>query len=73
MILTTTAIELIKSDTQLKRELTYQLEISYQTLMRWLTENESDGPATRVKFINIVSESTGLTQDQILESEKVIA
>lgn len=36
------------------------------TIERWIDDNKENGPLTTVKAIEIISEETGLTQEQIL-------
>jgi len=73
MKLSEKAIEAIKDSPECRRELTYQMEVSDNTLYRWYRDNESDGKLTTYKAINIIKETTGLTEEQILETEKTPA
>lgn len=36
------------------------------TVERWIKENESDGDLTKAKVVEIISEETGLPQEEIL-------
>lgn len=69
MILTQQAIATIKASCECRRELIYQMEISHQTLYRALIHNKPNGLFTTVKAISIITEYTGLTQEQILIDE----
>lgn len=73
MKLSEKAIEAIKETVECRRELAYQLEVSDNTLYRWYRDNESDGKLTTYKAVAIIKETTGLTEEQILVDEKVMA
>ena len=67
MRLTKQAINAIRKNAECKRELMYQLEISYTTIYRWLESNKQNNDLTKALSLNIISETTGLTNEQILE------
>lgn len=71
MILTEQAISAIKESKDCRRELIYQMDISHQSLYRWLISNNPNNTLTTVKAISIIEEFTGLTQDQILIDESL--
>lgn len=66
------AIEAILGSREAKREITYQMEVSYPTLYRWINENQEDGKLTTVTALRIIEETTGLDENEIL-IEKVHA
>ena len=71
MRITEKAIQAIKDSESAKRELVYQLEISYTSLYRWLNTNADNGNLTTHLATRIISEETGLQVSEILdESEK---
>lgn len=67
MRLTKQAIATIRKNAECKRELMYQLKISYTTIYRWLEPNEDNNDLTKALSLKIISETTGLTNEQILE------
>lgn len=50
-----------------KNRLALELDCSVQTIERWIKENEENGKLTTAKAVQVISEETGLGQDQILE------
>ena len=71
MRLTQTALNKITVKTRVLIALA--LDLSEQTVNRYLTQNREDGPITRVTALKIIQEETGLTQDQILTESKATA
>ena len=67
MKLTKQAIASIRKNAECKRELMYQLKISYTTIYRWMESNENNNNLTKALSLKIISETTGLTNGQILE------
>ena len=67
MRLTKQAIATIRKNAECKRELMYQLKISYTTIYRWLESNNANNDLTKALSLKIISETTGLTNKQILE------
>ena len=67
MRLTKQAIAAIRKNAECKRELMYQLEISYTTIYRWLESNNPNNDLTKALSLKIISETTGLTNEQILQ------
>ena len=67
MKLTKQAIATIRKNTECKRELMNQLEISYTTIYRWLESNNANNDLTKALSLKIISETTGLKQNEILE------
>ena len=45
----------------------YQLEKSYTTIYRWLESNSPNNDLTKALSLKIISETTGLKQNEILE------
>lgn len=66
MYLTEIAIEKIKSSPSAKRELVYQLETTYTTMYKWLSDNSKDGKLTTATAVSIIKQETGLKQAEIL-------
>lgn len=73
MNLTQQAITAIRESAECRREIMYQLEISHSTMYRLLEENKFDGKLTTARVLGIIRDTTGLTDEQILSSEKVNA
>jgi len=67
MRLTKQAIASIRKNAECKRELMYQLKISYTTIYRWLESNNANNDLTKALSLKIISETTGLKQNEILE------
>ena len=67
MKLTKQAIATIRKNAECKRELMYHLEISYTTIYRWLESNNANNDLTKALSLKIISETTGLKQNEILE------
>jgi DNA invertase Pin-like site-specific DNA recombinase len=67
MRLTKQAIATIRKNAECKRELMYQLKISYTTIYRWLESNNANNDLTKALSLKIISETTGLKQNEILE------
>lgn len=66
MYISEKAVKAIKESERAKRELTYQLEISYNKLYRNLNENPKNGLFTTHRATSIIAEETGLKLNQIL-------
>lgn len=71
MILSKTAILVIRGSRDCKDRLKEAMNVSDNTLYRWLSDNESNGDLTKAIAIQIISEETGLANDQILIEDKV--
>ena len=61
------AIASSSKSAECKRELMYQLKKSYTTLYRWMESNEDNSDLTLSLSLKIISETTGLKQNEILE------
>lgn len=70
MYITSKAINAIKESEKAKRELTYQLEISYNKLYRNLNDNPKNGLFTTHGATSIISAETGLKVNQILTEKE---
>lgn len=68
MILTENAIELIK-EPGIRRALTVLLSCVDQTIVRYIKNNDSNGPLTTVAAVQKIKEMTGLSESEILVSE----
>jgi predicted transcriptional regulator len=72
MNLTNKAIKLLQDNMQLRNQIAIELGCSEATIRRWLNENEPNNSLTTAAALKIITEETGMTQDQILtESEAV--
>lgn len=67
MRLSLTAIETIKPDTRLKTLLALELGKSVYTITKWL--NDNDDNLTKAAALKVIRDYTGLTDQQILETE----
>lgn len=63
--LTKTAIGAVKKSLVAKNRLQFELGKSYQTIQRWLADNDIN--LTTAQALMIISESTGIPQDDLLE------
>lgn len=54
-----------------RNRIAIELDCSVQTVDRWIKENEDNGNMTKTLVVQIISEETGLNQDQILEESDV--
>ena len=75
MKLSESAMETIKhkDHLRLRNRLALELNVHSSSVERWLKENEHDGPLTRASVLNMITEETGLTQEEILTSESAAA
>ena len=65
MRLTKQAIAAIRKNAECKRELMYQLEISYTTIYRWLESNNANNDLTKALSLKIISETTGFLKQNL--------
>lgn len=70
MILRTSAIKTIRKDRECRKRLIAYFNITSTTLYRWLSANSNDGELTRVSALNIIHDTTGLAQYEILREQK---
>lgn len=70
MILTENALEQIK-DPGVRRALTVVLSCVDQTIVRYIKNNDSNGPLTTVAAVQKIKECTGLSEDEILEEAPI--
>jgi hypothetical protein len=54
-----------------KNRIALELDCSVQTVERWMKENENNGNLTKAKAVSIISEETGLNEQDILEDSRV--
>jgi hypothetical protein len=59
-------------DKEAKQRLADALNISLNSLYRLINENQSNGDLTKAKAIEIISQETGISKDQILEDERLV-
>lgn len=70
----TEIIERIKGRDDLKNKLVSELRKSRYSIWRYISENEDDGPLTRVKAIEIISSELNVpTNELFVETETVNA
>lgn len=67
MKLTKKAIKAIT--TKARNRLALELDCSAYTIGRWITDNENNSDLTKAKAVEIIAEETGLSAEEILESE----
>jgi hypothetical protein len=72
MILTEKAISRLRN-WKAQGELSDLLQCSPRTIIRYLDRNDKHGPLTTVGALNKIKELTGLSEDEILESESAMA
>lgn len=68
MRLTDSAIAIIKEPAA-RRKLAEALDCTDQTITRYIKENEDNGGLTKAAALKVISEETGLSNEQILEEE----
>lgn len=68
MKLSKAAIKALNNDGKLRKRLAYELNVHITSVDRWIEENEEkeDSRLTTVKAVNVISEETGMSQDEIL-------
>lgn len=72
MRLTKTAILSLKgTNVVFKETLAEALGSSLNSMYRWISENEDNGPLTKAKAIQMIREETGLEDSQILEEDTI--
>lgn len=71
MKLTQQVIERIKQP-QVRRELTVALKCTDQTIIRHIKGNEDNGELTKAAALKVIREVTGLTDQEILETEEMV-
>lgn len=59
-------IERIKGRSDIKRNLVNASKLNRYSVWRWLNDNEEDGPLTKIKFLEIISEGLNLTIPELL-------
>jgi L-rhamnose mutarotase len=70
MKLTQTTLDKIK-DPAIRRELTVALKCTDQSIIRYINRNEDNGDLTKVAAMEVIRKWTKLTDQEILEEEKV--
>lgn len=53
-----------------KEKLATEFNVHVASVYTWIRENEKNGPLTRTRAVQMISEETGLDQDKILEDQK---
>jgi len=71
MRLTTKAIENFKDKTRLKTRIALEMGKSVYSVDRWIDVNESNGPLTTARVLQLIQEETELLEAEILEDESV--
>lgn len=71
MKLTQTAVLALNgTSAEFKSKLADELNVSPASIYSWISKNESNGPLTRIKAVQMISEEIGIDQDKILEDSK---
>lgn len=68
MRLTKDAIELIKKS-PIRLKLAIELGCSDRSIIRYIDDNDFNGPLTTAGALKVIREETGLNDDQILEAK----
>lgn len=69
MRLSKIALLAIRGHKDLKRQIAEALDVSVATVYRWIDQNSDD--LTKAAALDLIEKGTGLTQEQILETEIV--
>lgn len=72
MKLTQKAIKAVKSSTPTKLRIALELDITEQWVNESLLRNKENGPLTTVAALRIITNDTGLSQQEILEGDDVL-
>lgn len=70
MKITDKGIQAIRENKRLRNRLAFELDKSPATIHRLISENEANGDLTKAKFLQIISEETGLVDTELLEEER---
>jgi hypothetical protein len=62
-------IEMLRKNTELKRELLYRMGWSEPTLYRYMRENAINGDLTKVLPVKLIAEGLGVEENKILIAE----
>lgn len=54
-----------------KKRLAEELDVTENSIWRWISENEENGDLTKAKALQVIGEETGLSNDQILEEDRM--
>jgi hypothetical protein len=72
MTLTETALNAVNK-TEIRLKLALALKKTEQAIIRYITNNEDDGPLTKAIVQQLIKKETGLTDAEILTDDKVMA
>jgi transposase len=67
MVLNIEILKIVKSDNRLKHKIAHELDVSEQTLYRYLRENNDNGELTKKAVINIISETLQVPEEDVLQ------
>ena len=70
MVLSKAATLAIRGSRTCRTRIAEELNVSDNTMFRWLSQNEKNGDLTKAIVLKVIREETGLSDDQILEDEK---
>ncbi len=73
MILSTLALDILLTRQELREKIAERLGVTDQTIKAYRRDNKSDNDLTKKGIVDLISEETGLTEEQILETEKATA
>lgn len=68
MKLSDKAITAIESNNKVKARLALAFDKSGFTIERWISHNEVNGDLTKIASVQIITEETGLSEDEVLKS-----
>ncbi len=71
MKLTQQAISLFHRNNRLRSLLALELDVSAASINRYLDDNENNGRLTTVRAVQVISQETGLSEEEILEESVV--
>jgi hypothetical protein len=68
MILTKKALKRINT-IEMRLKLGLALKVTEQAIIRYITNNDEDGPLTKASAMMLIKKETGLTDSEILDSK----
>lgn len=72
MVLSKKAITKINT-IEIRLKLGLAFNVTEQAIIRYITNNEKDGPLTRATALRLIQTETGLTESEILVDSKITA
>jgi hypothetical protein len=68
MKVNTEIINLVKSSNRAKARLSYEFDVSPQTVSRWL-DNEPDGELTKARAVKIIADELAIPEETVLTEQ----